>query len=63
MLTNAERKELQALLANRGFELGMVDGKVGPKTRAAIRAYQASVGLQPDGYANASFLERIRGNP
>jgi len=60
MLTSAERKELQTLLAIRGFEPGTVDGKVGPKTRAAVRAYQTSVGLVPDGYANAFLLERAR---
>ena len=63
MLTNAERKELQELLAKRGFELGVVDGKIGPKTRAAIRAYQTSVGLVPDGYASGFLLERARGVP
>jgi membrane-bound lytic murein transglycosylase B len=63
MLTNAERKELQELLAKRGFELGAVDGKIGPKTRAAIRAYQTSVGLVPDGYASGFLLERARGVP
>ena len=60
MLTSAERKELQIILASRGFELGTVDGKVGPRTRAAIRAYQTSVGLVPDGYANAFLLGRAR---
>jgi len=60
MLTSAERKELQTMLASHGFELGTVDGKVGPKTRAAIRAYQTSVGLVPDGYPNGFVLERAR---
>lgn len=63
MLTRAERKELQTLLAHRGFDPGPVDGKVGPKTRAAVRAYQASVGLLPDGYTETILLERIRANP
>ena len=60
MLSATERKVLQTLLALRGFEPGTVDGKVGPKTRAAIRTYQASVGLLPDGYANAFLMERAR---
>jgi membrane-bound lytic murein transglycosylase B len=60
MLTKPEREELQTLLAQRGFDPGPVDGKVGPKTRAAIRTYQASIGILPDGYAEAALLERIR---
>ena len=63
MLTRPEREELQTLLTQRGFDLGPVDGKVGPKTRAAIRAYQASIGILPDGYAEAGLLERIRPVP
>ena len=63
MLTAEERMELQTSLTKRGFELGSIDGKVGPKTRAAIRAYQLSVGLRPDGYANASLLGRVRADP
>jgi membrane-bound lytic murein transglycosylase B len=60
MLTNAERKELQILLARHGFDPGPVDGRIGPRTRAAIRAYQASRGLLPDGYADVAILEHIR---
>jgi membrane-bound lytic murein transglycosylase B len=63
MLTNAERKELQILLAKRGFDPGPVDGRIGPRTRAAIRAYQASRGQLPDGYAEAALLEHIRADP
>ena len=59
VLTTDQRKELQLRLANRGFPVGDIDGKVGPKTRAAIRAYQASVGLMPDGYADAVLLETV----
>ncbi|KAB1074402.1 lytic murein transglycosylase [Methylobacterium planeticum] len=58
-LSTEERRQIQAHLAGRGFPVGGVDGKIGPKTRAAIRAYQASAGLVPDGYADASLLERI----
>jgi membrane-bound lytic murein transglycosylase B len=63
MLSSSERRELQSLLAKRGLEVGPVDGKVGPRTRAAIRAYQRSVGLAPDGYANSTLLETVRADP
>ncbi len=59
-LTVSERTELQVLLERRGFAVGSHDGRVGPKTRAAIRAYQGSRGLAPDGYADAGLLERLR---
>jgi membrane-bound lytic murein transglycosylase B len=58
----AEREELQRLLSSRGFDTGGIDGKIGPMTERALRAYQASVGLVPDGFATASLLERLRGN-
>ena len=62
-LTTPERTELQTLLARRGHPVGSVDGKIGPRTRAAVRAYQASVGLVPDGYADAALLEHLRAAP
>ena len=60
MLATSERKELQELLGQRGFAVGEPDGKLGPKTRAAVRAYQATVGLIPNGYADPPLLERLR---
>ena len=63
MLTHTEREDLQTRLAKLGFELGLVDGRIGPRTRAAVRGYQASVGLLPDGYANEALLERVRARP
>ncbi|UMY18871.1 lytic murein transglycosylase [Methylobacterium organophilum] len=60
MLTTPERRELQTTLAVLGYAVGAADGKVGPKTRAAIRAYQEKAGLTPDGYAEPGLLEKIR---
>lgn len=55
-----ERKEVQQLLARKGFDPGGVDGKVGPNTLAAVRRYQASIGLTPDGYVSLDLLNRLR---
>ncbi len=55
-----ERKELQERLSKAGFSTGGVDGKIGPNTIAAIRAYQRSVGMIPDGYASLDILRRLR---
>ncbi len=62
-LAIGERRELQMLLARRGFDAGPHDGRLGPKTRAAVRAYQRAAGLPADGYPNAVLLERLRADP
>jgi peptidoglycan hydrolase-like protein with peptidoglycan-binding domain len=61
VLSLAERREMQELLQRRGFNIGEPTGRFGPRTRAAIRDYQASVGLIPDGFATATILARLRG--
>jgi membrane-bound lytic murein transglycosylase B len=60
VLTVDERLELQQLLARRGFDIGSPDGFLGPRTRLAIRNFQASVGLIPDGFASSGVLDRLR---
>ena len=59
-LTGAENRELQERLTEAGFDTGGIDGKIGPKTLAAIRAYQRSLGLPPDGYPSLDILKRLR---
>jgi membrane-bound lytic murein transglycosylase B len=49
---------MQRLLAAKGFATGGVDGKVGPGTREAIRAYQAKAGMLADGTPSLTLLER-----
>jgi lytic murein transglycosylase len=60
VLSLAERRELQELLLRKGFNVGEPNGRFGAKTRAAIRDYQAAVGLVPDGFATATILARLR---
>ena len=59
-LTRAERYELQQHLAARGYDVGEPDGRLGGKTRNALRHFQSSVGDLPDGFASAAVLERLR---
>jgi len=59
-LTRDERRELQELLLSRGFDLGEPDGRLGPRSRVAIREFQVSTGLIPDGFASADILGRLR---
>src|SRR5712692_6384340 len=60
VLTRAERYELQQHLARHGFDVGDPDGRLGGKTRNALRAFQSTVGQVPDGFASAAVLERLR---
>jgi membrane-bound lytic murein transglycosylase B len=60
VLTRAERYELQQHLAARGYDVGEPDGRLGGKTRSALRNFQSSVGEVPDGFASAAVLERLR---
>ena len=59
-LFRAERSELQQRLTAAGFSTAGVDGKIGPATRRAIRAYQQATGLPADGFASLSLLQRLR---
>ena len=60
VLSREERRELQELLLKKGFDGGQPTGRLGPKSRAAIRDFQASIGLTPDGFATATILARLR---
>ncbi len=61
VLTRDERRELQELLLSRGFDLGEADGRLGARSRAAIRDFQVSIGVIPDGFATATILAKLRG--
>lgn len=51
---------LQLRLTTLGYDPGPADGQLGPKTRAAIRAYQRDSGLKADGVVTAGLLKRIK---
>jgi membrane-bound lytic murein transglycosylase B len=61
MLSGDERRELQTRLAGLGLYDGTVDGKIGSMTREAVRRFQLSRGLTPDGYADVALLDALRG--
>jgi membrane-bound lytic murein transglycosylase B len=61
VLMSAERYELQQLLIRRGFDIGgEPNGRINAKSRNAIKRFQVSQGLIPDGFASAEMLERLR---
>jgi membrane-bound lytic murein transglycosylase B len=59
-LSRTEKIEMQERLTARGFDTDGTDGVIGPNTIAAIRRYQQSRGMTPDGFATASLLDTLR---
>lgn len=59
-LSLADAKEVQQLLARRGFDVGKIDGVIGAQSRDAIRAMQIKFGLPADGYPSQELLEHLR---
>lgn len=43
-------KKVQTQLTYLGFPAGEIDGKMGPNTREAIKAFQRSIGKRPTGH-------------
>jgi peptidoglycan hydrolase-like protein with peptidoglycan-binding domain len=53
-------QELQQLVAQRGFDVGKIDGVIGASTRTAIRTMQIKYGLPADGYPTEELLNQLR---
>jgi S1-C subfamily serine protease len=51
---------IQALLSALGFDAGPADGMIGPKTAAAISAFQQSIGEKPDGRSSEALRARLQ---
>lgn len=59
-LAYEQMKELQILLARRGFDVGEPDGKLGSATRKAVRQMQIKLGQPADSYPSMELLEAMR---
>ena len=55
-----EAQELQRRLKQHGYDVGKVDGVIGAKTRAAVRAMQLKFGMPADAYPTPELLRRLR---
>jgi rare lipoprotein A len=58
-LTPDEIKQAQEGLKTEGFHPGSIDGRLGPRTRQAVRAYQAREGLPQTGVLDAATFNRL----
>lgn len=58
-LTREQTRQMQNALNNQGFNAGTPDGLFGPATQAALRHFQQSQALVPDGYPTRELLQRL----
>ena len=58
-LSPDEIKQAQESLKTEGVRPGSIDGRLGPRTRQAIRAYQAREGLPQTGVLDAATFNRL----
>ena len=59
-LTRQDRIAIQRGLAERGYDVGTIDGVIGPLTEAAIRDLQRRRGLEVTGAATREVLALLR---
>jgi lytic murein transglycosylase len=55
-LDAAQIKAIQQALASRGIDPGPIDGKLGARTREAVRTVQIQLGLPADGWPDHALL-------
>ena len=60
-LSRADRRELQQHLTRRGYDVGEPDGKIGQKTRDAIKSVETQIGMRPTGRPGGKVLQALRG--
>ncbi len=59
-LTREQRRELQRRLTAQGYDVGEPDGKIGSKTREAIKSVEQQLGMRPTGRAGGKVLNALR---
>jgi localization factor PodJL len=59
-LDSSQLHDLQWQLALHGYDPGSPDGVAGPRTRAAVRQYQADAGLPVDGEPTTAILNHLQ---
>jgi len=51
--------DVQRMLARKGYYSGVADGELGPRSRAALRAWQADCGLRVTGSLDGPTLRSL----
>jgi len=59
--SGSEIAAIQEKLLMEGYDIGIPDGVYGPSTVAAVKKYQASVGLTPDGVIGNYTYSKLMG--
>ena len=59
LLSFSDKKAMQQKLTDLGYDTQGVDGRIGPNSRKAIRAWQAANGLTADGYMEQRLFQRL----
>ncbi|WP_019938624.1 lytic murein transglycosylase [Bordetella sp. FB-8] len=62
-LSRIERRELQTLLIQQGYDIGQPDGIIGTRTHQALQTVQQQLGLPADGRAGLKTLQALRAMP
>lgn len=56
-------RDIQAELQRRGYDVGPVDGRLGPRTQTAISDFEQQNGLPVDGQPSSSLLDYMQSHP
>ena len=58
-LSRDQIRQAQIILKQKGFDVGELDGKLGPRTRKALMAYQQQQGLQATGQMDQQTVSAL----
>ncbi|MFH2144494.1 MAG: peptidoglycan-binding domain-containing protein [Candidatus Omnitrophota bacterium] len=55
-----DTKQIQQALKSAGFDPGLIDGKIGPKTKKAVKDFQKANNLVADGIVGKRTWEKLK---